>query len=74
MQARRVRLIEGVARRRLRLDATISLVRSRHLADAAQADPQLQGVLRKLIDFVHAPGRQPRPPADADAPAAVLSR
>jgi hypothetical protein len=73
-QARRARLIESVARRRLRLDATISLVRSRHLADAAQADPQLQGDLRKLIDFVQAPTRRPKGPDTGNAPDGDLSR
>lgn len=50
--ARRDWLLEHVARRHARRQATVALVRSRHLPDAAAADPQLQTELSRLLAFL----------------------
>jgi hypothetical protein len=61
--ARREWLLDHVARRQARRDATVALMRSSHLADAAAADPQLQSELSRLMAFLRdAPG-----PAAPDA-------
>jgi len=55
--ARREWLLDHVARRQARRDATVALMRSSHLADAAAADPQLQSELSRLMAFLRdAPG------------------
>lgn len=55
--ARREWLLDHVARRQARRDATVALMRSSHLADAAAADPQLQTELSRLMAFLRdAPG------------------
>ncbi len=50
--ARREWLLDHVARRQARRDATVALMRSQHLADAAAADPQLQSELSRLMAFL----------------------
>jgi hypothetical protein len=53
---RREWLMEHVARRHARR-ATVALLRSRHLPDAAAADPELQTELARLLNFLkQAPG------------------
>lgn len=55
--ARREWLLDHVARRQARREATVALMRSSHLADAAAADPQLQSELSRLMAFLRdAPG------------------
>jgi len=55
--ARREWLLDHLARRQARRDATVALMRSSHLADAAAADPQLQSELSRLMAFLRdAPG------------------
>lgn len=50
--ARREWLLEHVARRQARREATVALVRSSHLPEAAAADPQLQTELGRLLAFL----------------------
>ncbi|HSX92967.1 MAG TPA: hypothetical protein VLG41_08605 [Hydrogenophaga sp.] len=66
--ARREWLLDHVARRQARRDATVALMRSSHLADAAAADPQLQSELSRLMAFLRdAPGPAgPDPEGGAD--------
>jgi len=63
--ARREWLLDHVARRQARRDATVALMRSSHLADAAAADPQLQSELSRLMAFLRdAPGSAGHDPED----------
>lgn len=60
--ARREWLLDHIARRQARRDATVALMRSSHLADAAAADPQLQSELSRLMAFL----RDTPAPADRE--------
>lgn len=66
--ARREWLLDHLARRQARRDATVALMRSRHLPDAAAADPQLQSELSRLMAFLRqAPGAGDMPADDEAA-------
>lgn len=71
--ARREWLVEHVARRHARREATVALVRSSHLPDAAEADPQLQTELGRLLAFLkQTPGAADLDGADAAGIAASV--
>ena len=66
--ARREWLLDHLTRRQARRDATVALVRSRHLPDAAAADPQLQSELSRLMAFLRqSPGAGDTPADDGAA-------
>ena len=66
--ARREWLLDHLTRRQARRDATVALVRSRHLPDAAAADPQLQSELSRLMAFRRQSPGAGDTPADGEAP------
>ena len=66
--ARREWLLDHLARRQARRDATVALMRSRHLPDAAAADPQLQSELSRLMAFLRQSPGAGDTPADGEPP------